>query len=99
MIEPSELIEVLECFFIETPEILNQCDQAISSSDYALLKKLFHSLKGSTSNLHLEILSQLAAELEGRAESKDLTFVSNHTPALRNEFFAFMEKFKNHFSR
>lgn len=98
MIEPAELIGVLQHFCTETPEILGQCDQAILATDFNLLQKLFHSLKGSASNLRIDSLSRLSATLETRAVSRDLLFISSQLPVLQDEFFTFMRHIQGYLS-
>lgn len=95
MVKPEELVSILEFFFSESLEILTDCETGIRACDFDLLKKSFHSLKGSSSNFRMESLRHLAADLEAGAASNDLAAVSKLLPAFRQELHSIMEQVKN----
>jgi two-component system sensor histidine kinase/response regulator len=67
------LEELAQLFKQECPKALGEICEAIAASDAPLLMRLAHTLKGSSSSLSAQPLSQAAAELEKQARSGDLT--------------------------
>jgi len=85
MIEPEELIAILDCFFEETTEMLSYCDNAVISGNFSALNKMFHALKGSSANFRLHRLRDLAIQLENGAGSADRELVATLLQSFRRE--------------
>lgn len=85
MIEERDLLEILEVFFHETTDILLDCDKAFKNGDSGTLKKLFHSLKGSSANFRMNHLSELAARMENGAGSSDWKLIAETMPLFLSE--------------
>lgn len=99
MVEPGELISILEYFFNESNKILSDCEAGIRASDSDLLKKSFHSLKGSSANFRINSLRDLAADLEAGAASGNFAVVSTLVPAFQEELRSIQEQVRNFMSR
>lgn len=96
MIEPSDLTMVLEYFFSEALDIFEEYERALKSSDCKALKKIFHTLKGSSSNLRLTSLSKLAADLEAEARPDRLDHIAGLMQIFQGEFFTIREKVRQY---
>ena len=95
MLDPEDLGEVFEAFFDETQEMLLKCEKALKNNDYQTLKKIFHSLKGSSANLRMKTLNELAVALEDGSNSFDQGLIEGSLPDLQKELTFLQEQVKN----
>lgn len=84
MLSPEDLWDVFEAFFEEAQESLVECEQAISKVDSSALKRLFHDIKGSASNLLMNDIAKITKSLEDEAEKGDIQKIQKGYPALVN---------------
>ena len=64
MLEPDELKEILQAYFEDAPQMLEQGRLAVGRQDWSSLAKNMHSLKGASYNLRLDRLGELASLAE-----------------------------------
>ena len=91
----SEFETLINTFIMDSLNKLKELDEAIGTSDPEALRKVAHSLKGSSSNICAGELSELARQLEflGREGSTDgaTALLEN----LREEFEVVKEVLQN----
>ena len=92
MLEHEDLIEILYFFFGEADKILSQCEKAVEESDFAVLRQLFHSLKGTTANFRMDSLNQMAVTLEKAAQTDNLDLVKGMLPDFTRELNSVREQ-------
>ncbi|MFZ5643628.1 MAG: Hpt domain-containing protein [Bacillota bacterium] len=83
LVEEEELLEILDVFILETSKSLEHCEAALKSKDYEALKKIFHTLKGTSSNFRAVTLSDIAAAMEKTITSEE---DGSHLPDLLAKF-------------
>ncbi|MGH8547640.1 MAG: response regulator, partial [Methylococcales bacterium] len=64
--------EIIDAFFGDTPNYLDQLGIALRSRDWARLKSVTHSLKGSSNNLGANILGSICREIEELVNEKEV---------------------------
>jgi len=67
--EPDLIQELVGLFKRETPSQIEAIRAAITAGDAERLRKAAHSLKGSSANLGVRLVSALGAELEKKGRS------------------------------
>jgi two-component system, sensor histidine kinase and response regulator len=67
--EPDLIQELVALFKSETPSQIEAIRAAIATGDAERLRKAAHSLKGSSANLGVRLVSALGAELERTGRS------------------------------
>ena len=67
--EPDLIQELVSLFKRETPSQIEAIRAAITAGDAERLRKAAHSLKGSSANLGVRLVSVLGAELEKKGRS------------------------------
>ncbi|MFZ5631347.1 MAG: Hpt domain-containing protein [Bacillota bacterium] len=92
MVEPEDLIDILKIFFGEAFKILSECEKAVRDSNFDVLKKLFHTLKGTSSNFRMNNLNKLVAAMEKAAKSNDLAHIKDLLPASHKELTSIQEQ-------
>ena len=55
---------ILDLFLTQVPEELNSINDAISKTDYAIIKNFSHTMKSSVSMLGISILAPILQEME-----------------------------------
>lgn len=68
LLTTSELREVLDFYFEEATDRLPECHELINNQNYVELAEIMHALKGSSVNLRMDNISNLAATLERQAK-------------------------------
>ena len=63
-IDVETYIEVIDCYTEDTPSILSELQEALSSNDASTLRERAHKLKGSSSTMGLSKVSELAMQIE-----------------------------------
>lgn len=63
--------EIFETFVLSLPGILNELDKAIQQKDFEIMEKFAHKLKGSSGNLKINEIYELASTLEQSAMSHE----------------------------
>ena len=78
------VIELIDIYLKATPDRIEQINLARASADSVLLKRLAHTLKGSSSTLGLQRMARVCQELE----SVETNFTDNFdlVELLENEF-------------
>ena len=77
--------EVAEVFTRDCPRLLEEMRQAISARDSNALKRLAHTLKGSSASIGGQVLSQTSGHMEKLAYSNDLEAASKVFGAVEDE--------------
>src|ERR1035437_7753220 len=55
---------ILDLFLTQVPEELNSINDAISKTDYAIIKNFSHTMKSSVSMLGISVLAPILQEME-----------------------------------
>ncbi len=79
MLETDQVLMLLTVFKKKMDQQLPELQAAIEAKDLVLIGRLAHSIKGSSANFRLEILQNIAIELEQAAYGEDDTFVYQET--------------------
>ncbi len=70
MLETNEILMLLEVFMKKVGKLIPELKRAISETDYPVMAKLAHSIKGSSANFRLEEVQRLAKTLEDAASER-----------------------------
>ncbi|MCD6050569.1 MAG: sensor hybrid histidine kinase, partial [Verrucomicrobia bacterium] len=70
--QPDPLAELVDLFLIDAPERLHRIQHGWQAGDLKAVQHAAHSLKGSASNLGVQRLARLAAQLEKEAKAGEL---------------------------
>jgi two-component system, sensor histidine kinase and response regulator len=80
------LSELAELFLEEVPEQLGTLQEAIEKGDAQTVKRIAHTLKGSSGNMGARRMSRLCLDLEQAGESNDLSAAASRLELLKKEF-------------
>ncbi len=86
--QPDPLAELVDLFLIDAPERLHRIQHGWHSGDLKAVQHAAHSLKGSASNLGVQRLAKLAAQLEKEAKAGALQQPEPQVAALLAELEA-----------
>ncbi len=89
------LKELIEMFNGDYPEKLDGISNAIKDKDFNALNEIAHSLKGSSGNLGLTRVYELALKLEKMGKAKDIENAGNVLDELKEE----LERFSKFISK
>ncbi|MBH8574095.1 PAS domain S-box protein [Nostocaceae cyanobacterium CENA369] len=78
--------ELLECYLIETPKLIQNINAAVTNQDAQTLWKTAHNLKSSSASVGATSLSQLCKQLETQGRSNNLQGIGEICLRLHNEF-------------
>ena len=95
MVEPDDLREVYEAYFIESAEIISEIKTALEDNDSIKLKKMFHSLKGSSANLRMDVVADLARNMEQSAGKNNLDTIRLQMSRVENEISELQQGIRN----
>lgn len=84
--EPDPLIEFIDMFFADTPQVLQRLRQGLDAQNPNAVREAAHSLKGSSSNLGAEKLSHLCRDLESQSKSGVLTSAAELLAQIESEY-------------
>lgn len=70
-IEEYDADKLYRIFFETFNEKLKQFENAIEQKDFAVVQKLAHKLKGTSGNLRLDQINELASRVEETAQKGD----------------------------
>lgn len=84
-LEYEDIKEVLELYFEEADEILNDITAACQNNEEEIIKRLSHSLKGSSSNLSIRNVVHAASQLEELAGTASYDYLLSQVKSLANE--------------
>jgi len=82
---------ILDNFVENFPQQIESLKESISKSDIAKVKRLSHSIKGSSGNLGAMRLQAAAAEIESACAGEDLNTAAMQLPKLSEQFQQFRE--------
>lgn len=71
--EPDPLIEFIDLYLADTPQVLQRLRQAVQAQNPVAVREAAHSLKGSSSNLGADKLANHCRDLESQAKAGVLT--------------------------
>jgi len=91
MFTTSELKEILDIYFEEAIELLQECHSALDRQDYAAVGKIIHALKGSSSNLRITTVTEIATEFEEFVRSGERTRLSHYLPIIQDKIASLKE--------
>ncbi len=74
MLEPEEIIMLLQVFVKKIASLRNDLLHAIQADAYATIAKVAHSIKGSSANFRMEEVQRMAREMEEAATAKDTAY-------------------------
>ncbi len=61
--------ELLQIFLVQAVESLNRLDEAIINNDHQGIERAAHFIKGSSGNLRIDLVYNLAKEIETAAKA------------------------------
>jgi CheY-like chemotaxis protein len=93
--EPDPHVEFIDLFLMDAPLCLREIRTAVCQGQAADLRRLAHSLKGSSANLGAEGLSLVCRDLETAAKTADL----ESTPRLLERLESVFEQVKSALER
>lgn len=82
---------ILDHFVESLPQQIESLKESVSKSDIANVKRLSHSIKGSSGNLGAIQLQAAAAEMESACTGEDLKTAAMQLPKLSEQFQQFRE--------
>jgi two-component system, sensor histidine kinase and response regulator len=80
------LSELAHMFLEEVPDQIGALQEAIDRGDTQALKRITHSLKGSSANIGARRMSRLCLDLEQAGETHDLSAAASILELLNKEF-------------
>jgi HPt (histidine-containing phosphotransfer) domain-containing protein len=83
--------DVAAIFIEQSPGYVTSIREALAACDIAALRQFAHKLKGSSANLSLPMLSEIASMIETVAEAGDLENIGKLLPDLELRFEQAME--------
>lgn len=84
--DESFLEELLGFYFEDFPKKIEQLQMAIEQKKFDLIRKLGHSLKGSSATLSLTFLQEASFQMEMAGGNKDIVKAHKILAFLRQEF-------------
>lgn len=94
----STLAALLDCYFTNTPQLLQDIEQAISRQDASAMAKSAHQLKSSSAYLGALKLAKLCGELEQRGQQYQLEQSAEISQLMQNEYHQIHTYFKQRFA-
>lgn len=88
MLTPDEMKEVYELYFDEAEELLTACQAAMEEKNDTKLAKALHALKGSSNNLRMNEIGQIALAMEKQAVAGEAAQAMQQLPELRDKIDA-----------
>ncbi len=93
--QDDELVAViLDSFFQEAPELLEQISKAVSSNDDDQVRAGAHALKGSSANVNADLLRNAALALETHAKEKKTDLFKDTFVVIEKEYQSFIREAK-----
>jgi HPt (histidine-containing phosphotransfer) domain-containing protein len=83
------LRELTELFLADTPGLMAQMEEALSSANWSLLERGAHRLKGAVANFDAQRLFNVIVRLETDARSEQAAAIRNTFVELRAELSSF----------
>ena len=84
--DESFLSELLALYFEDFPQKIEKLQMAIEQKNFELIRKLGHSLKGSSATLSLTFLQEASSQMEMAGGDKDIVKANKALVFLRQEF-------------
>jgi len=84
--DESFLEELLDLYFEDFSQKIEQLQMAIEQKNFELIRKLGHSLKGSSSTLSLTFLKETSFQMEMAGGDKDIVKAKKALAFLKKEF-------------
>jgi HPt (histidine-containing phosphotransfer) domain-containing protein len=84
--DESFLEELLDLYLEDFPQKMEQLQMAIEQKKFELIRKLGHSLKGSSGTLSLTFLQEASFQMEMAGGDKDIVKAHKSLAFLRQEF-------------
>lgn len=84
--DESFLEELLDLYLEDFPQKMEQLQVAIEHKKFELIRKLGHSLKGSSSTLSLTFLQEASFQMEMAGGDKDIVKAKRALAFLKQEF-------------
>lgn len=81
--------EIIGAFINESPEIIEKIKTAIHKKDFEEIKSLGHAFKGSSANVHADLIKNATIELEEAAGDMDSTKINNSLVKIESEYGTF----------
>jgi len=91
----KEIIEVvLDAFFQEAPELIDNIGNAIDKKDAEGLRSNSHALKGSAANVNADLLKKAALDMETAAKAENFDLFASKFETIQNEYIKFTKEAK-----
>ncbi len=86
MLTLEELSMLMKLFIKKMAKVLGELKVAIEENEYKKISLMAHTIKGSSANFRIEILQNLATEMEQNAKEKNTKYDYENTHAQMHEF-------------
>ena len=83
--EPDFVVELIDLYVTEAPRFFNAIHEGLANHDWLSAKRAAHTLRGSSSNLGVLQMAQIADQLEHLTSNQETTGVEL-LQCLRQEF-------------
>ncbi len=93
-LDVEDIRELLELYVETTTSDLAELKEAIEAKDARLVHEKAHSIKGSSGNLGLDEMYELAKEIDDRARGNSLDGLNEMIQALEEKFNSLVEDFE-----
>ena len=93
-LDVEDIRELLELYVETTTSDLAELKEAIEAKDARLVHEKAHSIKGSSGNLGLDEMYELAKEIDDRARGNSLDGLNEMIQALEKKFNSLVEDFE-----
>lgn len=80
------LPELINCYFLETPKLIQTMHSALASQDDSDLRRVAHTLQSSSSALGATDLSRFCRELEQSAIAKEFAIAATQVESIQSEY-------------
>ena len=80
------LKSLFDLFMRDTPVRLDEVDAAVERGDGEAVRKIAHTLKGSSGNIGAQRMARVAALLEDQVQSEEISHASDLLSRLRQEY-------------
>jgi CheY-like chemotaxis protein len=84
--EPNLLLELIDMFVKDTPKKLDSLRNALQQSDFVEVRRVAHTLKGSSGSLGANQMMKICAEMEQRCKNNSFEGLENILLQLEMEF-------------
>ncbi len=71
ILEGDKFSALVDLYIKDSTRLINECRQALQNEQWQHLSEVAHALKGSSANVGITVISNIAKQLEGSAKDND----------------------------